>query len=131
MSWLIETILDEGKQGPDHPKSLGMKNKNDFDSKKIGEEISKSISDKSDHDRGDRIIGDIKEKRDKNRAEMANSSKDYIYDKRPDLVDFYKKDPDENATKNSGRVAQAMSGMIRHKQRDQKRAVGEALEMIL
>lgn len=38
MAWLIESFLNEGKQGPDHPESLGMKNKQDFNVKKYKEE---------------------------------------------------------------------------------------------
>ena len=37
MSWLIESYLEEGKHGPDHPKSLNMHDKYDFAVKKMEE----------------------------------------------------------------------------------------------
>ena len=43
MSWLIESVLEEGKHGPDHPESRNMRDKYDFDSKKSSERMDKSM----------------------------------------------------------------------------------------
>ena len=44
MAWLIESFLNEGKQGPDHPESRNMRDKWDFDDKKREEDRDEDYS---------------------------------------------------------------------------------------
>ncbi len=49
MNWLVEAFLDEGKHGPDHPESLGMKNKEDFVKDRWDKKVGKTPDKEAEH----------------------------------------------------------------------------------
>ena len=59
MSWLIESYLEEGKHGPDHPDSLYMKRGSDYNTKKRYENEKEETDNKNKADRLERKYHDV------------------------------------------------------------------------
>jgi hypothetical protein len=72
MSWLIESYLEEGKHGPDHPESLNMKNMEDMRKKKEKENEEKENNSSS----YDTLVFDASGKKYNNMHDKINASKD-------------------------------------------------------
>ena len=126
MSWLIEAFLDEGKQGPDHPESLEMKNKKDFLNKKSEEFKNQTWYGGPSQEQIRRHNAAI----DADKAEENNTKNKHDRTKATNaLRKTSANGRDQNLHRHN--ALSAGDAVMRHNRRHPDRAVGESVDMLV
>ena len=76
MSWLIESYLEEGKHGPDHPESLNMKNMEDMRKKHEDINRKKDEEKENDSDPVEKLLLSAHDKKHHNMYNKVSTAKD-------------------------------------------------------